>query len=71
MVNNGAHTLAVPANDCTMIIQVTNDSSAGTVTTSAYDIVDGDSLTTTNGDDFFYYITNMGTFTLLTVKALQ
>ena len=71
MVNNGAHVLAVPANDCTLIIQVTNDSSAGTVTTSAFDIVDGDALTTTNGHDFFYYITNMGTFTLLTVKALQ
>jgi len=71
MVNGGAHTLSVPANDCTLIIQVTNDGSAGTVTTSAFDIVDGDDLTTTNGHDFFYYITNMDSFSLLTVKALQ
>jgi hypothetical protein len=70
-VNGGAHTLAVPANDCTMVIQYTNNASAGTITTSAYTIVDGDDLTTTNGHDFFFYITNSDAFTLLTVKALQ
>jgi hypothetical protein len=71
MVNGGAHTLAVPANDCTLIVLVTNDGSAGTVTVSAFDVVDGDDLTTTSGHDFFYYITNMDSFSLLTVKALQ
>ena len=70
-VNGGAHTLAVPANDCTMVIQYTNNASAGTITTSAYTIVDGDTITTTNGHDFFFYITNSDAFTLLTVKALQ
>jgi hypothetical protein len=70
-VNGGAHTLAVPANDCTIVIQYTNNASAGTITTSAYDKVDGDALTTTNGDDFFFFIVNSDTFTSLTVKALQ
>ena len=70
-VNGGAHTLAVPANDCTLVIQYTNNASAGTITTSAYTIVDGDTLTTTNGHDFFFYITNSDAFSLLTVKALQ
>tara|TARA_R110000765_G_scaffold410019_1_gene508532 strand:- start:153 stop:590 length:438 start_codon:yes stop_codon:yes gene_type:complete len=70
-VNGGAHTLAVPANDCTLVIQYTNNASAGTITTSAYTIVDGDTLTTTNGHDFFFYITNSDAFALLTVKALQ
>ena len=70
-VNGGSHTLAVPANDCTMVIQYTNNASAGTITTSAYTIVDGDTITTTNGHDFFFYITNSDAFTLLTVKALQ
>ena len=70
-VNGGAHTLAPPANDCTLVIQYTNNGSAGTITTSGFTLVDGDALTTTNGDDFFFYITNIETFSHLTVKALQ
>jgi hypothetical protein len=70
-VNNGAHTLAPPANDCTLVIQYTNDSSAGTITTSGFTIVDGDTISTTNGHDFFFFITNSDAFSLLTVKALQ
>lgn len=70
-VNGGAHTLAPPANDSTMVIQYTNNASAGAITTSGFTLVDGDSLTTTDGDDFFLYITNSDTFSLLTVKALQ
>tara|TARA_R110000824_G_scaffold329221_3_gene516049 strand:+ start:5625 stop:7706 length:2082 start_codon:yes stop_codon:yes gene_type:complete len=70
-VNGGAHTLAPPANDCTLVIQYTNNSSAGTITHSGFTVVDGDSLTTTNGHDFFFYITNSDAFSLLTVKALQ
>ena len=70
-VNGGAHTLAPPANDCTLVIQYTNDGAAGAITTSGFTLVDGDSLTTTDGDDFFFYITNSDAFSLLTVKALQ
>ena len=70
-INGGAHTLAPPANDCTLVLQQTNNASAGTITTSGFTIVDGDDFTTTNGHDFFLYITNSDAFSLLTVKALQ
>ena len=52
-VNGGAHTLAAPANDCTLVLQQTNNASAGTITTSGFTIVDGDDFTTTNGHEFF------------------
>lgn len=70
-VNNGAHTLAPMANDSSVVIQYTNDSSAGTLTTSGFDIVTGDTLTTTNGDDFMLYLTVSGSFSHLHVTALQ
>lgn len=70
-VNGGAHTLAPPTNNCTLIIQYTNNGSAGTITTSGFTKVDGDSLTTTNGDDFFLQIIKCNGFSSLTVKALQ
>ena len=70
-VNGGAHTLAPPTNNCTLVIQYTNNGSAGTITVSGFTVVDGDSATTTNGDDFFYYITKLNGFSALTVKALQ
>lgn len=53
-VNGGAHTLAPPANDCTLVLQQTNNASAGTITTSGFTLVDGDSFTTTDGHDFSY-----------------
>ena len=53
-VNGGAHTLAPPTNNCTLVIQYTNNSSAGTVTTSGFTQVTGDDITTTNGHDFFF-----------------
>jgi|TARA_B110000858_G_scaffold186622_1_gene229999 hypothetical protein len=70
IVNGGAFTLAPPASDCTMIIQITNNASAGAVTTSGFTRTEG-VLTTTNGDDFFGYITRANGFSLLTIKALQ
>ena len=73
--NGGAHTLAVPAKNCTMVILYKNNASAGTITTSGYTKVDGDTISTTNGDEFFFYITRINdgstTFSMLTVKALQ
>ena len=73
--NNGAHTLGVPAKNCTMVLLMKNAGSAGTLTTSSYTKVDGDDLTTTNGHEFFLYITRYNdgstTFSALTVKALQ
>lgn len=69
-VNGGAHTLAPPANNCTIIVQYTNNGSAGAVTTSGFSKVSG-SFTTTNGDDFFAYITKHNGFSFLNIQALQ
>lgn len=70
-VNGGAHTLAPPTNDCTILVQYTNNGSAGTITTSGFTAVKGDSFTTTNGHDFFCFITKCNGFSSLTVQALQ
>ena len=74
-VNGGAHTLAPPAYNCTMVILYKNNASAGAVTTSGFTLVDGDDFTTTDGHEFFCYITRYNdgssTFSALTVKALQ
>ena len=70
-VNGGAFTLAPPSNSCTIVLQVTNNSSAGAVTTSGFTLTDGDSISTSNGDDFFFYCTVVGSFSHLTVKKLS
>jgi hypothetical protein len=69
--NGGAHTLAPPTKNCSIVIQYTNNSSAGTITTSGFTKVTGSSITTTSGDDFLFYITKIGTFSHLHVQALQ
>lgn len=71
IINGGAHTLAPPATDCTMVIQYTNNASAGTITTSGFTVVTGDPFTTTNGHDFMCYVTRCNGFTVLNVVALQ
>ena len=73
IVNGGAFTLAAPtaAGDYTLVIQMTNNASAGTITVSGFSKQSGDSLTTTDGDDFFLYITKINGFTSLTVQGLQ
>lgn len=70
-VNGGAHTLAPPTNDTCITIQYTNNGSAGAITTSGFTRVTGDSLTTTNGDDFFLHITKINGFSTINVVALQ
>jgi hypothetical protein len=70
-VNGGAHTLAPPTNNCTIVIQYTNNGSAGTITTSGFTIVTGDTISTTSGDDFFFFITKCNGFSSLNVQALQ
>lgn len=72
--SGGAHTLAPPTNSCTLVILYANNASAGTVTTSGFTKVTGDSFTTTNGHEFMLYITkhNNGVgFSHLHVTALQ
>lgn len=70
-INGGAHTLAPPTNNCTLIVQITNNASAGAVTTSGFTKVTGTAPTTTNGDDFFGYITKLNGFSHLSWQALQ
>jgi len=69
--NGGAHTLAPQASDGTIVVQYTNNAAAGALTTSGYDTVNGDDLTTADGDDFMLYSTVVGTFQHLHVVALQ
>lgn len=69
--NGGAHTLAPPTNNCTLVIQITNNGSAGTITTSGFTKVSGTAPTTTNGDDFFGFITKCNGFSHLSWQALQ
>lgn len=71
-VNAGAHTLAPPSSgNCVILVQVTNNASAGAITTSGFTDSDGDSLTTTDGDDFELYVTRHNGFTRLDKKAYQ
>ncbi len=72
--NNGAHTLAPPTNNGTLIILYLNGASAGTITTSGFTMVTGNAFTTTNTSKFLCYITkhNNGTgYSHLHVTALQ
>lgn len=70
-VNGGAHTLAPPTNNCTLIIQITNNASAGAITTSGFTKVTGTAPTTTNGDDFFAFVTKCNGFSHLAWQELQ
>jgi hypothetical protein len=74
-INGGAHTLAPPSaspgDSVSLIIQYTNSFGAGIITTSGFTKVSGDALTTTNGDDFLFFITVCNGFSLLNVTALQ
>lgn len=73
IVNGGAFTLVAPtyAGDYTMIIQMTNNSTAGAVTISGFNRETGDALTTTDGDDFFLFIVKINGFKSINIQALQ
>lgn len=74
IVNGGAFTLAAPSasGDYSLVIQVTNNASAGAITFSGFSATSNTgALTTTNGDDFFIYITKCNGFTHANVVALQ
>jgi hypothetical protein len=70
-VNGGAHTLAPPANNTVITLQVTNNGSAGAITTSGFTVVTGDALTLVNGDDFLIDVRKVNGFSHLHVTALQ
>ena len=73
IVNGGAFTLAAPTatGDYTMVIQITNNASAGAITLSGFSKTSGNPFTTTNGHDFFVYVTKCNGFTLANTVALQ
>lgn len=74
-VNGGAHSFACPSvgtgDSLTMIVQYTNNGSAGAITPTGFTVTDVADLTTTNGDDFFFHIVVINGFSSLTVQALQ
>ncbi len=73
IINGGAFTLAAPtaSGDYTLVIQITNNASAGAITLSGFNKTAGSPFTTTNGHDFFVYITKCNGFTFANVVALQ
>ncbi len=70
-VNGGAHTLAPPGSTCSICIQYTNNASAGAITTSGFTQTTGDTISTTDGDDFLFFVTRNNSFSHLHVVALQ
>ena len=52
-------------------IQITNNGTAGAITLSGFSKTTGNPFTTTNGHDFFVYVTKCNGFTLANVVALQ
>jgi len=71
ITNGGAFTLGVPTTDGTIVVEMTNNGSAGAVTTSSFTKVTGDSLTTTNTHIFLLYITTAQTVSHLNIVAMQ
>ena len=73
IIGNGAFTLAAPADATgySLAILITNGSSAGTITFSGFEAVSGDTVSTTNGEDFMLYVTSIANFGHAHVVALQ
>lgn len=69
--NGGAHTLAPPTGEGTMVIKVTNNGSAGAITTSGFTKKTGDSFTTTNGHIFVCNVQVVDGSSHLHVTAMQ
>jgi hypothetical protein len=73
IINGGAFTLAAPSvsGDYTLVVQITNNATAGAITLSGFSKTGGDAFTTTDGHDFFVFITKCNGFTSAIVQALQ
>ncbi|MFP3944943.1 MAG: pyocin knob domain-containing protein [Alphaproteobacteria bacterium] len=56
ITNGGAFTLDPPTGHGTMILDIVNNASAGAITTSNWDLVDGDPFDTTDNSKFRCYI---------------
>lgn len=70
-INGGAHTLGVSANTGSTLVDITNNASAGVITTAAFTKVTGDAFTTINGNKFRCSISVGNAGSLLQVQALQ
>lgn len=71
LTNGGAFTLAPGSNTGSYILDITNNASAGAITTSGWSKVAGDSFTTTDGDDFRCYCSIGQTGSVINVVAMQ
>lgn len=74
VTNGGAFTLAAPstAGDYTIILDITNNGSAGAISYSGWTKnPSGDTLDTTNGHAFRFFITKINGVTSATIQALQ
>lgn len=69
--NNGAHTFAPGTVKGTCVVDITMDASAGTITTTGWTVVKGDSFTTTSGHKFHAICVVTDAGSSLTVIALQ
>ena len=69
--NGGAHTLAPGTVTSSAIIDITNNASAGAITTSGWTKVAGDSFSTTNAHKFRCHCSVGNGGSLLIVQALQ
>lgn len=68
--NGGAHTLAPGSNKGYYVLEITNNASAGAVTTSGFTKVVG-SFTTTDAEKFLCSVIVSETYSLLSIQALQ
>jgi len=68
---NGAFTLAPPSATCCIDIEVLNGASAGTITTSGFTKVNGDTYATTNTNKYIFHITKTNSYSRLSIEALQ
>ncbi len=69
-VNGGAFTLAPPSGHGSLILDITNNGSASTITTSGFTKVDGDAFDTTDTHAFRCYVSVGQTGSHLTVKRM-
>lgn len=70
LTNGGAFTLAPPSSGNGVItLEITNNASAGAITTSGFSSVTGDSFTTTDGDIFLCSVAKIGSTSYLNVVA--
>jgi hypothetical protein len=69
--NNGAHVLAPSTNKGSFLLEITNSTAAGAITSTGWTKVDGDPFDTTNTNKFLCSCVVSQSGSLLLVQALQ